>query len=129
MNVPPASHSNLDPVTVLKSYIERTASHRPVGRKPLFRSLRKQKSHYVALTSSGIRSVLQEAIVLAGLQDCGYSLKSFRVTGATTGVLAGQDPNILRNMGCWKSCSVFEEHYVHTIPPLEFTDKLLTFQH
>ncbi len=85
--------------------------------------------NYVALTSSGIRSVLHEAIVLAHLKDCGYSAKSFKVIGDTTGVLAGQDLNIICNIGHWKSCSIFEEHYVHTIPPLEFTDKLLTFQH
>ncbi len=80
----------------------------------------------MSLTSSGIRSVLQKVIVLAGLKDW-----IFCDAGATTGVPAGQDPNIICNMGHWNSCSVFEEHYnyVLTIPPLEFTDKLLTFQH
>ncbi len=58
MNVPPASHSKLDPVKVIKCYIKKTASDRPVGKKPLFLALRKQQGHYVALTSSGIRPVL-----------------------------------------------------------------------
>ncbi len=57
----------------------------------------------------------------------GYTSRSFRVTGATTGVLCGQDSNIVRNMGRWKSCSIFEEHYVHTIPSADFTDKTINF--
>ncbi len=55
----------------------------------------------------------------------GYASTSFMVTGATACVLCGQDSNIVRNMVGWKSCSIFEEHYVHTIPPLDFTDKII----
>ncbi len=52
-------------------------------------------------------------------------LKCVTCLGATTGVLCGQDSNIVRNMGKWKSCSICEEHYVHTIPPADFTDKII----
>ncbi len=82
---------------------------------------------YTGLSSSGIRSILQDSIRAAGLQGMGYTSRSFRVTGATTGVLCGQDSNIVRNMGRWNSCSIFEEHYVHTIPPADFTDKFINF--
>lgn len=125
VTVPAASDPQIDPVATLKCYIARTAHLRPPDTNPVFLSLRKQQGVYAALSASGIQNVLNEAIIAAGLGGRGYCSKSFRVTGATTGVVMGQDPNVVRNMGRWKSCSIFEEHYVHTIPPNNFTDSIL----
>jgi hypothetical protein len=92
----------------------------------VFLSLNKVDGLHRPLGAAGVRSVLNEAIKLfAGLDATLYSSKCFRVTGATTAVAVGQDPNIVRLMGRWKSASVFEEHYVHHVPPQSYTDNIL----
>ena len=105
-------------MAALRCYIRRTADVRPVDTKPVFITLTR-KCHAIQA------SILQEAIVLAGLEGQGFTAKCFRPTGATTGVKAGCDSNIVRTVGRWKSQEVFEEHYVHTVAPSNFTDKLL----
>ena len=120
VSVPPSMNPSLCPVKALQCYIERTSYIRPLNGTE-FLSLNKP---YRPLSATGVATVLNTAINLAGLDGKGYTARSFRPTGATTGVIKGQDPNIVSTMGPWKSTSVFEEHYVHTIPP-NFTDVIL----
>lgn len=126
INIPPASVAKMDPVAALKCYIERTEKFRSDSVSSVFLSLTRRQGVFQGLQSSGIRTILNEAIKMAGLNRSEFTSKCFRVTGATTAVRAGQDPNIVRSMGRWKSCSVFEEHYVHNIPPEDYTDKILS---
>ncbi len=128
INIPQASDPKLDPVSALKHYINKTEHCRSLTMQAVFVSLNKKQGMYQGLKSSGVRAVLNEAIKRAGLDCKLYTSKCFRVTGATTGVRAGQDPNIVRSLGRWKSCSVFEEHYVHNIPPRVYTDNILNFK-
>lgn len=125
VTVPASKNAKLDPIKALQCYIARTQCQRSCDTDALFLSLTKNNGKYTGLKASGIKSILNTAIKEAGLSDQGYSSKSFRVTGATTGVKLGLDPNVVRSVGRWKSCSVFEEHYVHTIPPSTFTDVVL----
>ena len=123
ITMPPGSNSNLDPAHTLKQYMSRTATHRltsPDG--AVFLTLHRP---YHAISSTTIAGVLAESIKLAGLGDQGFSAKSFRPTAATHAVASGCDSNIARQIGRWKSHSVFEEHYVHTVIPCDFIDKLV----
>ena len=92
VNIPPASHSKLDPVKTLKDYIKRTDNIRPVHSKPVFLTLCRP---YRAISSSTIANDLASAIKLAGLDGKGYSAKSFRPTGATISVEKGCNPDIV----------------------------------
>ena len=125
INIPAASDHKLDPVATLKCYIRRTEACRSEAVPAVFLALNRVNGAYKALGASGVRGVLNEAIKLAGLDSKVFTSKCFRVTGATTAILAGQDPNIVRSIGRWKSCTVFEEHYVHNIPPTAYTDQVL----
>ena len=125
INVPPASVNKLDPVTAIKCYLQRTEKFRSQSVPNVFLSLQRKQGFHQGLQSSGIRGILNESIKLAGLDPAKFSSKCFRVTGAMTAVRVGQDPNTVLLMGRWKSCSVFEEHYVHNVPPTNYTDSIL----
>ena len=123
VRLPPGSDPMLDPATTLKVYMSRTSLQRLASTDGgVFLTLKKP---FHALASSSIGEVLCEAIKLAGLANQGYSAKSFRPTAATHAVATGCDSNIARQVGRWKSHSVFEEHYVHTMVPDNFIDKLV----
>ena len=112
--LPPHTVAKLDPVAALACYIRRTARDRCVLRKPLFLSLVRP---FKALSAAQVSSVLNDAIVAAGLAGLGFSAKYFRPTGATHAVSTGVDPEIIRKMGRWKTSQVFYDHYVHTVTP------------
>lgn len=122
VQIPPHSCEKLDPVAALKVYIGKTASFRDKDSSPVFLTLR---SPYNAIDASTVGDILQDAIKLVGLQNQGFSAKSFRPTGATNAIAQNFDPQIVRKIGRWKTESVFFEHYVHSNTPKEFTDKLL----
>ena len=70
VTIPAASAAKIDPVRSLQAYMQRTASL-PQGLpgKPVFISLIRP---YHPLSAKGVATVLQDAIVLAELKDCGY---------------------------------------------------------
>ncbi len=68
---------------------------------------------------------MNEAIRLAGLNNQGFSAKSFRPTGATIAIDSGCDPEITMRQGRWKTRSVFFEHYVHSKPPVSMSSDIL----
>ena len=117
----PASNARLDSVRTLKAYVERTKYHRPKG-NPLFLSLKKP---FNAISAKTVSWILEKSIANAGLTGQGYSAKSFRPTGATSAVDAGINPDTIRKIGRWKSSETFETHYIHSRPPLSFTDNIL----
>lgn len=123
IRLPPGSDPKLDPSTTLKHYMSRTALQRLASTDGAVFLTLKQPFH--GITSSTISEVLCDAIKAAGLTGQGFSAKSFRPTAATQAVASGCDSNIARQVGRWKSHSVFEEHYVHTVVPHDFVDKLL----
>ncbi|XP_066963207.1 integrase/recombinase xerD homolog [Macrobrachium rosenbergii] len=122
IEIPPASNENICPVRTLREYINRTETL--VNNKgPVFLTLNKP---YRALSSAAVRTILNEAIGLVGLDTKKFTAKCFRPTGATRAVEKGFDPNVVQKIGRWKTTSVFFEHYVHSRVPNNFTDGLLT---
>lgn len=119
----PHVNTLLDPVDVLKMYITKTAESRKLSETlAVFLSL---NSPYHALTATSIAGILSDAISQAGLDNMGFSAKSFRPSGATTAVDKSIDPNIVQSVGRWKSTDVFYQHYIHSKPPEDYTTLLL----
>ena len=121
VHIVPAGHPKLDPVQALKDYICVTMPLRP-HTNPVFLSLRRPIQ---PLGASGVAGVLEKSIELSGLGGQGYSAKSFRPTGATVAIDNGVNPDTVRKIGRWKNKEVFEEHYVHSQTPWQFTSDLL----
>lgn len=118
VRVNPSSDGHVDPVQAVKCYIERTAKIRPSNR-PLFLSLKKP---YQGIGADTVGSVLEKAIKLADLHHKGFTAKNFRPTGATRAIEGNIVADTVRKVGRWKSRETFEEHYVHSKPPQDFTD-------
>ena len=116
----PSKDSKLDPVKMLKCYIERTKYMRSSS-CPLFVAL---KSPFAAISARTVSRILEKSIVMAGLGGCGYSAKCFRPTGATNAVQAGKNPDMIRKIGHWKNSETFENHYVHIHPTKHFSDTI-----
>ena len=119
--IPESSDKQVCPVKTLHEYVQRT-QRQVDGDGPVFLSLQKP---FNGLGAAGVASVLNKSIELAGLKGRGFSAKCFRPTGATMAVEAGLDPNLIREVGRWKSAETFETHYVHAKPPVQFTDAVL----
>ena len=121
ITIPPASVLCIDPVEALRVYIERTKDKRG-NKKPLFLALTKP---YAAISAATVTKVLNEAIKLAGLDNQGFSAKSFRPTGATRSIAAGVIPEIVMKVGRWATKGVFLNNYVHKVAPANFTDNIV----
>ncbi len=117
VRIPQTDNEKSDPVRCLQCYIDKT-EHLCKGVRPLFLSLR---SPYTALSANGIRTVLNEAIRLAGLDKQGYTAKSFRPTGANAAIAAGVTPECAMQIGRWKTKEVFFNHYVYPMAPPSYT--------
>ena len=123
MNTPPNSDNpTMDPVSCLKTYIDRTSEHRDKEERPLFLSL---TSPFKAISSARIAFILDEVSALAGLAEKGFSAKSFRPTGATKAVNSGVLPETVMQIGRWKTKEVFLNHYVYPHAPQSYTTNLL----
>ena len=122
VKVPPASIPKLDPVSTLRTYIQRTDPLRPSDSKPVF--LAAKKPHR-AITASTVAKVLEDAIYLSGLDINLYSAKCFRPSAATQAIESGLDLDKARRIGRWKTPSVFFEHYVYDKTPESYTDSML----
>ena len=79
---------------------------------------------YSAISARRIGKIMDEAIKLAGL-PAHYTPKYFRPTGATQAIESGQDPEVVRKIGRWKSSHVFYEHYVHSRTPTDYVTGIL----
>ena len=77
------------------------------------------------LRTSAIANIMEEAIRTAGLENKGYSAKSFRPTGATAAIDSGENPDIVMKTGPWKTASVFRDRYVYSQPPIDHTHNVL----
>ena len=99
-DVKPATEPKPDPVQAIKDYIDCT-SHLVDGTEgPIFLAL----THpYNGISASTIAKVLTEAIHLAGLSSNGYTAKCFRPTEATCAVKNNVDPEVVMNVGHWKT--------------------------
>lgn len=117
-----ASEPSLDPVKTLQVYIERTAQFRNGRTRPLFIALKKPFS---AVGAETIGNILEKSLKESGLLSQGFTAKSFRPTGATLAIEGEVVPDTVRKVGRWKSRETFEEHYVHSKPPQNFTDIVL----
>lgn len=115
-----SSHAKLDPVSCLHTYLTRTSSFITEG-GPVFVSLDKP---FTALTVASISNVLREAIALAGLPPT-FTPRSFRASGATAAIYNKADPSFCRQIGRWKTDSVFWQHYVYPVSADNVTDKIL----
>ncbi len=123
VHLPSAVDPLIDPVLTLHTYIQRTAPHRPPGHNPVFITL---TVPYRAITADTVSHILSEAITLAGLGGRGFSVKSFRPTGATAAINKGHYPKMVQRLGRWKTETVFLEHYVHSRTPQSYTTDLFS---
>ena len=89
---------------------------------PLFLSL---KPPYEGLGVASISSILSDTIKEAGL-SVRYTPRSFRTTGASAAIIAGNDPEVTRQIGRWKTREVFYDSYVYPLSEKSFTDKMFT---
>ncbi len=89
---------------------------------PVFISLQRP---FCALTSQDIGEILGHAIEEAGLDRKQYSPKCFHPTGATQAIAAGANPDQVQALGHWASSDTFKKQYVHSVPELQMTDKIL----
>ena len=117
----PSSCAAVCPVAALKEYLARTANVCPSPDSPVFVTLRRP---YNGLSAQAVANILNEALSLVGLHNT-FSAKDFRPTGATVQVQEGVDPKTVMKVGRWKTESVFFYHYVHSQPPVEFSDNVL----
>jgi hypothetical protein len=125
VTIPPAENKHVDPVDCLKVYIDKSQPHRHrCANSPLFVALRPP---YAAISAGTIAEQLNRAIKLAGLDNQGFTAKSFRPTAATIAIASGCDPDIARKIGRWECPSVFYDHYVHSQTPADYVNNL--FQH
>ena len=125
VTIPPAENNFVDPVQCLQVYIQKSMPHRQqCVDNPVFVSLRPP---FAAISAGTIAEQLNSAIKLAGLDNQGFSAKSFRPTAATIAIASGCDPDIARKIGRWECPSVFYDHYVHSQTPSDYVTKL--FEH
>ena len=110
----------LDPVRVLKCYIEPTRYLRS-DNCLLFLSL---KNPYGPISARTVARILEKSITLAGLGRQGFNAKCFRPTGVTSAIKSGFNPVLVRTMGHWRNVETFENHYVHVNPPDQFSDTI-----
>ena len=122
VRLPKHEVEKLDPVKTLFDYICRTDKFRCVLSKPVFIALVKP---YSVLCSQQISVILNQAISSAGLNGKGFTAKLFRCSGATAAIEAGQDAEIVRKLGRWKTSHVFYEHYVHSRTPSSIVNAII----
>ena len=120
--VPPHKNKCLDPVCALRCYISKTRLLRNVETSPVFISLNRP---FHVLTETSIANIMKECIEKVGLDSTKFTAKYFRPTGATAGIEAGHDPEIIRKLGRWNSSNVFYEHYVHCKTPSALIESIL----
>lgn len=104
VNIPPHTNRKFDPVIILTNYIDKTAQWRGASSNAIFRSL---KSSHVAIKSTTVCEILQQAIRLAGLRSDKYSAKSSPSAEATIAIAYNIDPKIVQKLGKWKTECVF----------------------
>ena len=119
VHVPKSADVLCDPVSCLKMYIQRTEAVRPPT-KPVFLPLRPP---YKQLAGRTVAQILNGVIALVGLKGQ-YTAKDFRPSGATAAIAQGYDPETVMKLGRWKTRSVFFDHYVHSVTPADYVDKV-----
>lgn len=122
VRIQPSFNTLCDPVKCLENYVERTR-HMTDPDGPLFLSIRPP---HVGIGVSAISDDLRNSIEQAGLDTKIFTPRSFRPTGATASVTCGNDPEVTRQIGRWKTQSVFYDRYVYPVPEKGFTDKILS---
>ncbi len=121
VKIPGSTNAQLDPVSCMRVYIQRTTLQRFPPERPVFLTLRRP---FRGLSGAGIASVLNETIRLAGLDPKVFSAKSFRPTGATWAVQSGVKPETAMQIGRWKTQETFLGHYVYPQAPDNYSTKL-----
>ncbi len=117
----PARNKKCDPVECLNEYINRT-EHLTRADGPLFLSLRPPHG---AISIAVVTEELRNSIEQAGLDTKVYTPRCFRPSGATAAIKAGNDPELTRQLGRWKTRDVFYDNYVYPLPEKTFTDNIL----
>ena len=112
----------LDPVSVIREYINRTSPQRSSDEDAVFLSL---NAPYKPVSSTTVAKILNEVIDMAGLDSSLYTAKCFRPSGATKGIESNCNPDALRQVGRWRNREVFEAHYVHSKAQKGISNKIL----
>ena len=90
------THTAACPVELLSSYI--TQAHPLPANAPLF-----QWKNGTYLTPSKFNTVLKQALTAVGANQRHFSTHSLRIGGATAAAAAGIEPNIIQELGRWRS--------------------------
>ena len=115
-----ASDPDICPITILKAYINATATARlSVDDQPVFLTLKKP---YKGLSSSAIAQILSQVLKDSGQQQ-GVTARSIRPTGARKAIEQGVEATVVQRRGRWKSSDVFHRHYAGVTGPA--TDAVL----
>ncbi len=124
VRVPSASDSKTDVVAALRAYMDRTSNLASMAGDAVFLTL---TSPYRGIKSTTVRSILCQAIELAGLGGQGLTAHSFRPTGANAALEAGVAPETVMQVGRWKTQDVFFQHYVYPRAPNHFSEDMANF--
>ena len=95
----------------LKFYLQKTAHLTDNNQGPVFLTL---KPPFEQISASTVASILNEAIALAGVSQQGYSAKCFRPSAAQHACDSGVSPDVIQQLGRWKTRSVMLNHYVNS---------------
>ena len=121
IRIQPAGNKRLDPVTCSQAYIDKTRSI-TCAEGPAFLSL---IPPHEGLSAAGIFDILRDTIREAGLGVKKFTPRCFRPTGAAASIRAGNDPEVTRQLGRWKTREVFYDSYVYPLAHATFTGQLL----
>lgn len=119
----PSTNTLVDPIACLKEYLSQTKRHVTDHGDPVFITL---QPPFKALSAASIAASLRQTIQEAGLGNDKFTARCFRPSGATAAVRMGNDPEVTRQIGRWKSQDVFYDTYVYPMPSKSFTDTMLS---
>ncbi len=125
VRLPGGANNKVDPVVSLQCYLRRTQQFLSGSPPyPVFLALR---APYKGISSGTIGQILSASIQAAGLGGMGYTMRSFRPTGATAAVQSGTKPETAMQIGRWKSDVVFRDRYVYPLADPDYTDNIINF--
>ena len=104
VRLPCTTNDRIDPVQCLHVYMQKTRCYRPTPDNAVFLTL---KAPFRGIQAATVREILKRSLHEAGLSD--YTPRSFRCSGATAAIASQCDPGTTRQIGRWKSDSVFYE--------------------
>lgn len=111
-----------DPVSTLKSYLDRTKHLTDPVDGPVFLSL---NAPYAQISPSTVAGILNDAIKGAGLESRGFTARCFRPSATERAYREGVPSDVIKQLGRWKSQNVMWDHYCSVSDTHNVTTSLL----